>query len=76
MTNSEQHSTSRIVSSDGARLAAAQAQPAFDYYSMKAGRFVTLSDAEGWALFRHGSAVSLNGERVCSLAHARRMGWL
>ena len=76
MPNSEQHSADTITAADNVLLAVGD--PAFDYYNMKAGRFEDLPDAQGWAHFRHddGGRDLLNGERVCSLAHARRMGWL
>lgn len=50
----------------------------FDYYSMKRGRFAAPLDEQGWGWFEHddGTRDLLDGERVCSLAHAQKMGWL
>jgi hypothetical protein len=49
----------------------------YNYYDMEPGRIEKDSDGE-WFYFRadgaHGLTL-LNGARICSLAHARRMGW-
>ena len=49
---------------------------AYDYYSMKPG-VITMVDADGWFDFEHddGTIAYLNGERICTLAHADKMGW-
>ena len=49
---------------------------AFSHYTMKAG-VIGEPDEAGWFYFRQedGTRDYLNGVRVCSLRHARRMGW-
>jgi len=55
----------------------------FNYYDMRIGNIVSEPDTDGgfagWFDFqaddRPGTTI-LNGERICTLAHARRMGWL
>ena len=53
---------------------------AYNYYSMKPGRIgaTTNTFRDGvWFDFHHddGTMVLLNGQRICSFEHARRMGW-
>lgn len=68
--------TTTIELADGVRVEVGD--PAFDYYSMKRGRFTQPLDKAGWGWFEHddGTRELLNGERVCSLAHAWKMEWL
>jgi hypothetical protein len=49
----------------------------FSHYTMRAG-IVGEVDSMGWFELRYaeGGSDYLDGTRVCSLAHARRMGWL
>lgn len=50
----------------------------FSHYTMKAGIIRESFGFEGWLdlVYPDGGRDYLNGERGCSLAHARRMGWL
>lgn len=50
----------------------------FDYYSMKLCEIVTEPDDAGWFTVKHyeGGTEYLNGERICSVRHAVKMGWL
>jgi hypothetical protein len=51
---------------------------AYNYYSMKPGVIGEGSGTfDGWFDFHHddGTRVTLNGQRICTLAHAKRMGW-
>lgn len=68
--------TTTIELADGVEVAIGA--PAFNYYGMKRGRFDGQLDDAGWGWFTHddGTRDLLNGERVCSLAHAQKMGWL
>lgn len=49
----------------------------FSHYSMREGVIGT-GDPTGWfyLVYPDGGRDLLNGERICSLQHARRMGWL
>jgi hypothetical protein len=52
----------------------------YDYYSMKPGIIVPGSECMApdlWFDVKHddGSTVVLNGQRICSLEWARKMGW-
>ena len=68
-----------ILSEDGHTFEAGD--EAYDYYSMKPGKIgdeTTFNYAPDlWFTFIHtdGTQTTLNGQRICSLAHARRMGW-
>lgn len=64
-----------IVTADGATIHVGERL--YDYYSMAEGILATAPDDTGWFYVTHmrGGRELLNGERVCSLAHARRMGW-
>lgn len=73
--------TGGVTLADGITVQIGEA--CFDYYSMKRGHFENMearsgSSFDGWGDFLHddGTRNLLNGERVCSLAHARSMGWL
>lgn len=54
---------------------------AYDYYSMEPGRIGRdaggVGANAGWFDFEHddGTTHLLNGQRICSMEHARRMGW-
>lgn len=53
----------------------------YNYYDMEVGCIATEPDDVGWFYFTpqyagKGGRTLLNGERICSLAHAKRMGWL
>jgi hypothetical protein len=48
------------------------------YYTMRPGVIEEGSGTfDGWFDFRYddGSSDVLNGQRICTLAHAKRMGW-
>ena len=53
---------------------------AYNYYDMKPGvirpNSITMAP-DAWFDFDHddGTRALLNGQRICSLAHAKRMGW-
>ena len=49
---------------------------AYDYYCMKPGE-IGRDLGRGWFDFEHsdGTVEMLNGQRICSLEHARRMRW-
>lgn len=50
----------------------------FDYYSMRLGEILTEPDSTGWFFVRHletNHRALLNGERICTIRHAMRMGW-
>jgi hypothetical protein len=50
----------------------------YDYYSMKPGKIGKPADIQtGWFDFEHtdGSRLTLNGQRICSLAFAARKNW-
>lgn len=53
----------------------------YDYYGMNEGVIVSEPDDQGWFYLGvwsdgHYSRELRNGERVCSLEHAQKMGWL
>lgn len=50
----------------------------FSHYSMREGYIRESIGFDGWfdLVYEDGSRDYLNGERICSLAHAKRMGWL
>lgn len=52
----------------------------YDYYSMKAGHIVPESltlAPDVWFDVKHddGTRCVLNGQRICTIAHAKRMKW-
>jgi hypothetical protein len=65
-----------IITADGMLVNVGDA--IFDYYSMEPGKVATAPDGAGWFDVRHdnGNREYLNGERICTLKHARQMGWL
>lgn len=50
----------------------------FSHYTMTAGKIGEARSQEGWFAFTddNGDREMLNGQRVCSLSHAQRMGWV
>jgi hypothetical protein len=75
----EEGETMFITSDDGQKLEAGDR--AYNYYDMKVGTIGperTWKDLpDVWVEFIHadGSTATLNGQRICSIAHAKRMGW-
>lgn len=50
----------------------------YNYYDMQPGAIVSMPRDDGWFRFQPDGALGatlLNGERICTMAHARRMGW-
>lgn len=65
-----------IKTADGATVE--RGRVIFDYYSMRLGEIMTDPDDSGWFYVRHletNERQLLNGERICTIDHARRMGW-
>lgn len=60
------------------RRVVVKGEQVFNYYGMVECRIITDPDATGWFYVSQngGQRELLNGERICSLGHARRMGWL
>jgi hypothetical protein len=50
----------------------------FSHYTMHCHTILTAPDSQGWFYLSREDDTRelLNGERICSLDHARRMGWL
>lgn len=49
----------------------------YNYYDMTECQIAEAPDSVGWFhVTQKGGPTLLNGERICSLAHAKRMGWL
>jgi len=50
----------------------------FNYYDRAVGVIATAPDEAGWFDLRQndGTKAYLNEERICSIAHARKMGWV
>lgn len=63
---------------DGNRELFTVGTPAFNYYDMKVGHPMEYPDHDGWFNFAQedGSVALLNGQRICSISHAKKMGWL
>ena len=62
-------------SEDGATLK--QGQRAYDYYTMEPGTIGKPNGSDGWFDFHHdrGTRELLNGQRICTLAFAKRRGF-
>lgn len=51
----------------------------FNYYDQKIGNIMWQTvDSAGWFTFIHEDSTiqHLNGDRICTMAHARRKGWV
>jgi hypothetical protein len=55
----------------------AEGDEAFSHYSMRTGVVGPIGE-DGWFPFRTAGHMhdTFDGTRICSLAHARKMGWL
>ncbi|MFL5861156.1 MAG: hypothetical protein ACJ780_10285 [Solirubrobacteraceae bacterium] len=62
-------------SEDGATLK--QGDRAYDYYTMAPGVIGEPAGSDGWFDFHHdrGTRTLLNGQRICTLAFAKRRGF-
>src|SRR5206468_3342913 len=60
---------------DGATLK--QDERAYDYYTMEPGTIGNPGGSDGWFYFHHdrGTRTLLNGQRICTLAFAKRRGF-
>lgn len=65
-----------VVLADG--VLARDGDRVFSHYSMRQGTLKVSFGFDGWhdLIYDDGTRDYLNGERMCGLAHARRMGWL
>lgn len=70
--------TTNITTADGQLVR--KGDTVFSHYTMREHVILTDPDIDGWFYLRRADGTPgrelLNGERICSLAHARRMGWL
>lgn len=70
---------STIKTADGVLMK--EGDLAYSHYTMSAGTIgpmtSSFSDPDPWFDFIHrdGSSTLLNGDRICTIAHAKRMGW-
>lgn len=64
------------VTEDGVTVK--EGERAFNYYDMKPGVIGEPSiPFDGWFRFmQEGGSALLNGARICSVAHAEKMGWM
>jgi len=72
-------SKTTITTADGVTLE--EGDTAYSHYTMSVGTIGPIStfwkEPDPWFDFiqSNGKSHTLNGDRICSLAHAKRMGW-
>lgn len=65
-----------VRTEDGVELAVGE--EAYDYYDFNRGVIAGPIDEAGWfdLITDNGRRLYRNGERICSIAYARRRGWV